>query len=465
LGYYRHSWTTRRGGQIATAAAFIALIFVRPVSAQQQKLSTIIPTLFGSGLTIAPGPGGVHARDFVPLVFGTGPNREVQPDVRALALNDAIIEQLPSFPIGSSSGGFTYRFDPRLGTFLRSTRSFGPAFAERAFTGGRGTFAAGVSYQHVDFNAFDGYALDGNDLRFYFRHQVLNEVFNPALTPETSDLLEATLRLRIRQKTVATMLTYGFTDRLDIGVTIPYVETTLDATVNERIIRLGTAVTPTVHSFDGRGGDTTVRSAGGTASGVSDIGMRVKFNVVQAGGGGLAAGLEARFPTGDAENLLGTGTIQSRVYGILSGGAARFSAHVNAGFTMATKQYQVTRTIGEPTDEFDFRGGVDMAVHNQLSASFDVLGRVGVYGRQMAVLTDRQVPYVTSFGGAVQQYNINDLQSGYENMTKAFPMQGVVGVKFNPTRTVLGMINVLFPLSDTGLRNKPALNLGFEYTF
>src|SRR5687768_8711775 len=39
--------------------------------------------------------------------------------------------QVTTFPIGSSSGGFTWRFDPRVGAPTRRTRSFGPLFAER----------------------------------------------------------------------------------------------------------------------------------------------------------------------------------------------------------------------------------------------------------------------------------------------------------------------------------------------
>ena len=46
--------------------------------------------------------------------------------------NQLMKVQLSTFPIGSSAGGFTYLFDESLGTFRRASRSFGPAFAERA---------------------------------------------------------------------------------------------------------------------------------------------------------------------------------------------------------------------------------------------------------------------------------------------------------------------------------------------
>src|SRR6476660_1627197 len=46
--------------------------------------------------------------------------------------------EVSTAPIGTSTGGFTYTFDSRLGTFNRSSESFGPLFAERSLTIGRG---------------------------------------------------------------------------------------------------------------------------------------------------------------------------------------------------------------------------------------------------------------------------------------------------------------------------------------
>jgi hypothetical protein len=145
-----------------------------------------------------------------------------------------------------------------------------------------------------------------------------------------------------------TTFTYGVADRLDLGVTLPFVSATLDATVDERILRLGTAATPTVHSFDGTGASTTSRTAGGTASGLGDVGVRAKYNLVRRETVGVAAGLDARFPTGDAENLLGNGTIFGRAYGIVSGGTREFSPHVNAGFTFASGQFRRTTAVYDP---------------------------------------------------------------------------------------------------------------------
>jgi hypothetical protein len=118
-----------------TIAALALALSARMAAAQGVPLREVIPTMLGPGMTIARGPGGTHANDFA-RAFGepdvvyfsgklTGTPPEVTTDVRGRAFNGAIVEQLTKFPIGSSSGGFLYGFDPAIGTFTRTSRSFG----------------------------------------------------------------------------------------------------------------------------------------------------------------------------------------------------------------------------------------------------------------------------------------------------------------------------------------------------
>src|SRR5688572_16895809 len=61
----------------------------------------------------------------------------VDPNVRPLiaeqvdGLANLIGLEVSTSPTGASTGGFTFTFDSALGTFTRSSPSFGPAFAER----------------------------------------------------------------------------------------------------------------------------------------------------------------------------------------------------------------------------------------------------------------------------------------------------------------------------------------------
>src|SRR5262245_55228184 len=46
--------------------------------------------------------------------------------------------EVSNTPLGTSTPGILYTFDRQLGTFIRSSQSFGPLFAERSATAGKG---------------------------------------------------------------------------------------------------------------------------------------------------------------------------------------------------------------------------------------------------------------------------------------------------------------------------------------
>src|SRR5687767_15326160 len=72
----------------------------------------------------------------------------------------ALIVNLTSVPLATSSSGFLYRLNPQLGTVERATESFGSFFVERALTASAGHATIGFSAYTT---AFD--RLDGTDLR------------------------------------------------------------------------------------------------------------------------------------------------------------------------------------------------------------------------------------------------------------------------------------------------------------
>src|SRR5215217_2134722 len=90
-------------------------------------LSQALVKLIQADIFLAPPPAGStfssHSAHFVP-----GNNQQLAP----FLFNQSIVSQLSTFPLGSASGGFSYTFDATLGTFTRSTNSFGPTFTERA---------------------------------------------------------------------------------------------------------------------------------------------------------------------------------------------------------------------------------------------------------------------------------------------------------------------------------------------
>src|SRR5262249_48311477 len=71
----------------------------------------------------------------------------------ASAISQAVTQEFPS---ASVAPAFTYRYNPALSIFERSTSVPGPLFSERALTLGRGELNFGVGYSFIDFSDFNG---------------------------------------------------------------------------------------------------------------------------------------------------------------------------------------------------------------------------------------------------------------------------------------------------------------------
>ena len=73
------------------------------------------------------------------------------------ALANAIADTAArSLPVVAASAGYTYRYNPTLEAFERTSDTLGPIFLERPDTLGRGKLNVNVSYQYVDLNQIDG---------------------------------------------------------------------------------------------------------------------------------------------------------------------------------------------------------------------------------------------------------------------------------------------------------------------
>jgi hypothetical protein len=298
----------------------------------------------------------------------------------------------------------------------------------------------------------------------YFVHRDLFTGTSRTLTPERSDVIEATVRLNARSNTVSTMMTYGLTDRLDIGIIVPFVEITLEAAVDRRILRLGTAANPTIHSFDGRGGDTNSDTGGGTRSGIGDIRLTGKYNVLRRPSIALAAAWDVRLPTGDADNLLGTGRVFTRASAIVSAGGRTSESHAGITVTLVPSE-GLERGFHEQGAELTYIGGFDWSVVPRVTVNADVLIRssFGDFGFQNDLRpVDVRLQYMTTASGPIQTLNVRHF--GRTDSGPAL-IHAAIGGKVHVWRTVLAIGSVLFPLSEARLHNKPALSLGLEYTF
>src|SRR5512140_1484699 len=213
----------------------------------------------------------------------------------AFMFNRQLGSQISSFPLGSSAGGFSWTFSPELGTFKRASESFGPTFAERALTVGKKRFNFGVTYQHASFNNIEGKSLGDKSIK----------VYTTAALGTATIFIEDALALKVSSDTVGLFGTLGVTDRFDVSFAIPMVHVKMDATLTSAV---GSTVQATATPMSG----SVNRS--GSATGLGDVVMRAKYNVLKAPGGGIAAAVDVRLGTGDEMNFLGLPGSQVKFY-------------------------------------------------------------------------------------------------------------------------------------------------------
>jgi hypothetical protein len=451
------------------AAAVVVMTFAAgTLQAQTVPLSQILQNLITSE-TVINVPGSLagigHTAHFVP---------DLAQQQTPRLINNALVAQLPTFPLGSSSGGFTYSFDSSIGASKRSSRTFGPSFAERSLTNGKGHWNFGLNYQHSNYDKLEGQSLTNGDIKFYVRHNdccpgqdpvtgtlpvgAPPSPLNPAFE---GDIIQEAVTLNLKTDIGAFFANYGVSDRLDIGVAVPIIRVEMAATVDSTLLRLGTANNPTIHQLASGDGTHASRSLSGTASGVGDIVLRAKYLLFQAAGGGLSAAVDLRLPSGKSEDLLGVGTTQTKVYLIASGGSDRVAPHVNFGYTFSRGSGSTDSSSGaNHFDEVNYVGGLDVAASNRLTIAADVIGReLRNAGRLQ--LTD------TVFN-ANPPAGVTSITRGQfsllpnENLNL---LLGVIGAKANVTKTLLVTGNLLFPLTNNGLRSKVTPVIGFDYSF
>ena len=165
--------------------------------------------------------------------------------------------------MSAASGGATFRFQG--GVPVRTSTSAGPIFAERAQTLGHGRVLAGITRTGAQFRTFRGMDLD--NVPFTFSHE--NSDFPgcdaivggdctvygvPELENETIDL---NLALDINLTVTAFLVTYGITDRVDMGVVLPIVTTSLEGTSDAQINPF--APPPALHFFGGTADNPVLR--------------------------------------------------------------------------------------------------------------------------------------------------------------------------------------------------------------
>lgn len=414
------------------------------------SLSTLFEDVYGpNGLVLSSDDvtldGSTHAAHF---------NSAFQSDFRLV--NIALTGQLTAIPLPSPASGFTYQFDSATGTFVRSTRSFGPILSDRAETIGHGRLAFGFSNQFFSFDHLDGVSLSA--IPAVFKHDSAQLGGGRADVVSTTNTVEATV------SQFAGALTYGLSSRVDLSLAVPLIRTHLSLLSNARILRLGTGSNLGVHYFLdptalGSFGSTNQYFTEGSASGVGDLVLRVKATLIREGSRALAAGLDTRLPTGDEQNLLGTGAMGMRPFAAVSGAWGALAPHANIGYQWNGQSILAgdvrAGLEADLPDQFQYSAGTDVAVNPRFSMVFDLLG-------QRVLNSPRLSVYTLNASGSAGSATLPDIRFSSDSY---WVTDAALGFKTNVASRLLINFNMRFNVGDHGLADRLSPLLGLEWSF
>lgn len=358
-------------------------------------------------------------------------------------LTDAIGINAANTPISATGGGVTFRFVGGLP--VKTSESAGPVFAERAQTLGRGRLVLGANLTGSSFRTVRGTPLDG--LVLNFTHQ---DVGTPGLGDPflENDVLEIRLALDVNLLVTTLFATYGLTDDVDLGIAVPVVHTSLQGRSVAQVRLFGDTA---VHFFTGTPADPGLianAATFGSATGIGDIALRLKANLRSDERFGVALMTDARLPTGDERDLLGSGRLALRALAVFSSRFGDFRPHLNLGYVLRTGE-------GRP-DALLATVGFEQPLNAWTTIVTDLLTEweTGQGDLVLPGTVTFQFPFVRSY----EPTNIRNM--------KDHRVSGSLGFKFRVSESGPRLVtNAAVPLRAGGLLPAVMWTLGMEFNF
>jgi hypothetical protein len=420
-----------------TRCVAIALLTVAPVDARAQSMRESIRDLFHFGtcaeLICLSTSTGVHGSHYIPDAASVG--------VAFIDfLSAAIASSVINVPLGSTSSGVTFTFDS-TGAPVVTAQSTGPILAERPQTLGRGRSLVGIRLNRGSLRSVRGVPL--SELELTLTHQDVDPsgVGDPDFERDT---IHVDTFMDGAVDVMSLAFTYGLTNNIDIGIALPIVRLDFDGRSIGQIF----PTSGVVHFFDGTAVDPVLvdtATSSGSATGIGDVSLRLKFNLAQGSRGGAAFLADVRLPTGDTDDLLGAG--KSSVIGsfIASTRFQQFSPHINAGY--------IYRSGTELNSSFGGALGFDALVSPDVTLAAELVGQWEI-GENKLTLPE---PAVFVDGTVVPRTNIPEMHD--DLLGAAFGAKWVVG------NDVILLGNVTLPLGDGGIRSGAVYTFGLERPF
>jgi hypothetical protein len=357
-------------------------------------------------------------------------------------LDAAIGANASNVPLSASSSGVTFKFVGGLP--VRTSGSLGPVFGERAQTLGKGRWVVGANLSGLNFSSLRGVPLDNIILNFTHDDVPPIGLGQPL---RENDVLQVRLDLNVNLTVTTFFATYGLTDKLDLGVAVPLVHTSLQGRSVGQFFPFGI---PTSHFFAGDSLHpvlTANATTFGSATGIGDIALRLKGSLLSGESMGLAVMADARLPTGSAENLTGAGSLSVRTLLIGSARFGEFSPHINLGYGLRTGKGR--------NDVILATGGFDRPIASWATLAVDVISEweIGTSDLVLPQTVVIQFPVERT----IAPTNIPDMRDHRVN--------GAFGLKFRTPGGPILVTNALVPLRRGGLQANLVWTLGLDANF
>lgn len=328
------------------------------------------------------------------------------------------LTELSTLPVSSSSGGFVYRLNRQLGLVERASDAFGPFFTDRVLRNSRGQLTLGLGFQ---FNRFS--SLQGADLESGTFPTNASRLAGTA-QPFSVDMLE----LELRSNTTTLFTSFGITDRLALGGTLPITTVRFSGRRTRSIENVATALQSSQRA---------------SATGLGDIAINGRYLLAGTGLRGVSAGADLRLPTGDESDLLGAGSTSLRMLGVATWEEGQIALHANGGIG-----------VGGTSDEQFWNMAATFAATPRITVVGEVMGR-----------------RLSSLSRVSDVYEPHSLVVGVETMRWLPTQEGihttflVTGAKWNLASSLLLNANLLMRLTDAGLRSRVTPSISLDYAF
>lgn len=357
-------------------------------------------------------------------------------------LTDAIGLNVSNVPVSAASGGATFVF--RDGLPVKTSESSGPIYGERAQTLGRGRLLIGADVTGMRFSTLRGIPL--SDIELNFTHE---DVGLPGLgdSPYENDIMQVHTSLDVHLLETSVFLTYGLSDRIDVGFVVPLAHVSVNGTSNAQIIPFGT---PAKHYFAGTPDNPVLSAqsiASGSTTGIGDVSLRAKVNLNESPRSSFSLFGDVHLPTGKADDFLGSGHWAFRGLGVFSARFGDFTPHVNGGVYYRSGDVQNSSLLAT--------AGFDDLMSPWATLAFDVISdwQLGASHLTIPPQVTINLPYVRT----VSPTNIPD---GRDNVVNAS-----IGLKLRMDSGATGVVNLILPVNHGGLRPNAIWTFGLERNF